>query len=263
VKIVVFVEGSGDSVPSKRENGALARIWCELLPHALGLRTPARIVPISKGHITAMTLKGAPQFRKIGLDHLIAQQLQLAPFDAAVVVWDLLPPWDPKAAVCRWEETLALYRGLAASEVLPQRWRRRAHERLAGLQARPRPNVRVGPHAAAKEEVAAVCMEPMFEAVLQHEPGIFRALGLKRRPGNWPADWKGNNRPDRMLLAPAVRAAQASKKRASIVDKIGGDMTTRKNEWGAYFLETLLADETTRAWIEALPLARRLREVMR
>jgi hypothetical protein len=108
-------------------------------------------------------------------------------------------------------------------------------------------------------------MEPMFEALLIDEPGIFKALGLTTRPQNWPASvsWKRVGRtPDRSLLMPAIAAAQRSKPRARIVEQIGGDMTTCKNEWGAHLLKSLFAEPAARARLLRRPLAKRLAEVL-
>ncbi len=107
-------------------------------------------------------------------------------------------------------------------------------------------------------------MEPMFEGLLQDEPGVRMALGLGRSPPGWPAGWKRSDLrdPDQSLLKPAILAAQRSARRARIVDQIGGDMKTRNNAWGAYLLESLLDSGSSRKRLMAHPLARRIREIL-
>jgi len=251
-------------VPSKKESGALARIWGELLPAALGCRTRPHVIPISKRHLIALDRTKPQPTGSLALDILIKRQLQVAPFQTAIIAWDLQPPWDPNARRCRWQETLDLYRLLGSSPILEDPWRSRARARFEALQARPTPAARTRPHALVRGEIGVLCMEPMFEALLQDERGILAALGLNPTPHDWPPGWKrGDLRdPDRALLKPAILAAQRSKKRARIVEQINGDMKTRKNEWGAYLLESLLAGKSTHKRVLSHPLAIRLRELL-
>ena len=58
LSVALFVEGSGGNVPSKQEHGALARIWSEILPTALGCTSRPRIVPMSKRSLVALALPG-------------------------------------------------------------------------------------------------------------------------------------------------------------------------------------------------------------
>lgn len=264
MNIALFVEGSGESVPSKRESGALARIWGELLPAALGCKSRPRVIPFSKRDLVALDRRKPAPTGALPFDVLLDRQLQAARSDAALVAWDLQPPWDPDAQRCRWQETLDLYRLLGDSTVLKDPWRARARLRFAALRARSRPNERLRPHQLAHGEVGVVCMEPMFEALLQDERGVLKALGLPRAPPEWPTRWQraGLRDPDRALLAPAILAAKRSNKHDRIIEKIGGDMKTCKNEWGAYLLESLLAGKATRQRLVAHPLARRLRELL-
>lgn len=270
LRVALFAEGSGDSVASKRESGALARIWGSLLPGALGCASQILVFPFSKRDLVALDRDKPAPTGSIPLDVLIASKLSGPErIDAILIAWDLQPPWDPNGERCRWQETLDLYRFLGQSAALarlPGDWRARAQARHLELRARPTPGTRPHPHRLTRHEIAAVCMEPMFEAILLDEPGIFAALGLPRRTPLWPnaKEWKarGLRTPDQSVLKPAIDAARASKVRARIVDQIGGDLKTRKNEWGAHLLESLLTSESTRARCLARPLPRRLGEVL-
>jgi hypothetical protein len=266
LRVAVFAEGSGDSVPSKRESGALARIWGELLPRGLGCSSSVRVFPFSKRDLVALDREKPTPTGSIPLDILIQTRLGADPtLQSVVIAWDLEPPWAPDADRCRWQETLDVYGLLAASKHLRDPLRAHARSRYAALKARPRASERPRPHRLAAGEIAVVCMEPMFEAVLIDEPGVFRALGLPRRPDGWPPakQWKPSTRhPDQALLKPAIAAAQRSKIRDRIVDKIGGDLKTCKNEWGAHLLDALLAEPATRARLLRRPLALRLTEIL-
>lgn len=267
LKVALFAEGSGESSPSRREAGALSRIWGEVLPRELGCTSQVRVFPFSKRDLVALDRSKPQPTGSIPLDVFMAAKLAGPErFDAALVAWDLQPPWDPQGLRCRWQETLDLYRFLGQSAALPGPWRTRAQARHHDLLARPTPAARARPHRLARHEIAVVCMDPMFESILLDEPGIFAALGLPRRPPPWPKakEWKarGLRTPDQSVLKPAIAAAQASKLRARIVDQIGGDLKTCKNEWGAYLLESLLASAATRRRCLARPLPRRLGEVL-
>lgn len=264
LRIALFVEGSGSSVPSKQEHGALARIWSEILPTALGCVSRPRIVPMSKRSLVALDRSNPPLTGTLPLDLLFMQELAKQPFDAAIVAWDLQPPWDPQAARCRWRETLDLYRLLGHSPTLADPWRARSQARYEALTARTTPATRTRPHQLKRGEIGVLCMEPMFEALLVDEPGIRAALGLKRSPADWPTAWKRTNvrDPDHSLLGPAIGAAKRSQTSGPILKRISGDMFTRKNEWDAYFLESLLANEATRARLLRRPLVRRLQEIL-
>lgn len=267
LKVALFAEGSGESSPSRRESGALSRIWGEVLPRALGCASQVRVFPFSKRDLVALDRSKPQPTGSIPLDAFVAAKLASPDrFDAALIAWDLQPPWDPRGQRCRWQETLDLYRFLGQSAALPDPWRARAEARHLQLCARPTPGARVVPHRLARHEIGVVCMEPMFESILLDEPGIFAALGLPRRPPLWPRarEWKtrGLRTPDQSVLKPAIEAARTNKLRARIVDQIGGDLKTCKNEWGAYLLEYLLTSDATRRRCLARQLPRRLTEVL-
>ena len=114
--------------------------------------------------------------------------------------------------------------------------------------------------------VLAICMEPMFESLLtQDESAVRRALGLRGQVRGWPRHgWadSGERRPDDRILAPAILAASNQRPKPEPCRQIGGDMRTRKNEWGEFLLRKLLEDEKARATVLAHPIARRLAELV-
>lgn len=183
LKVALFAEGSGESSPSRREAGALSRIWGEVLPRELGCTSQVRVFPFSKRDLVALDRSKPQPTGSIPLDVFMAAKLAGPErFDAALVAWDLQPPWDPQGLRCRWQETLDLYRFLGQSAALPGPWSAQARARHQELRARPTPAARARPHRLARHEIAVVCMDPMFESILLDEPGIFAALGLPPPP---------------------------------------------------------------------------------
>jgi hypothetical protein len=240
-QVVLFVEGSQEQAIRGRE--PLAQIWQDLLGATLGLLPFARIRPISKKNLLAMD-RGTTRsgVGVIPLDELILRELNGEGVDIAVIAWDLVPAWNPEAACCRHEEVVELYRLLAHSSCLPQRWRNQAQARFQQLrQANPlRPAPTRSP--LRRGEVFAVCLENVFESVFDaHEDAIRVALGVAGRntPG-WPHWQQGLQRPDNQLLQPAILAARALRPRPAVCRQIRGDMRTNKNAWGARFLRTIL-----------------------
>lgn len=266
LRVALFVEG-GQDVPPPRRDAPLFRIWSEILPAHLGLRVLDPIFPISKKNLVAMdpsmpVMSGAGE----GLDQLIARKLQgSAVFDAAIVAWDIVPAWNPTAESCRWQETLALYEGLARSDVLPDLWREQARSRLADLRARERPSARPSPPRLRPGVVLPLCMEPMFEGLLvQDEAAARRALGVQGRPvRDWPSGWgdRRSRRPDLQPLGEAIRAVKAVRPQLDVVKRVRGDLRTNKDEWGAWILERLLTDDSASELVRAHPTCARLREL--
>lgn len=265
LRIAFFAEG-GVWPPAKRGD-PFVRLWRETIPEFFGLVAPARVVPISKRHLVAMDPK-LPKMSGAGepLDALMARELQQEEFDTAVVLWDLVPAWDERARACRWEDMLALYKGLAASEELPAPWRENADARLRKLRERGQPALRTGVPAPAPATTLAVCMEPVFEGLLvQDENLVRRALGVRGRhvPG-WPSPWStvGVTRPDLRLLQPAIIAARKLRPAPRVLSQVRGDMRSAKHDWDDRILQVLMADASGRKLVLAHPLARRLCEML-
>ena len=261
-KIVLFAEGSLGQ-PTRRGD-PFVNLWQDLMVRELELLPFARVVPIDKRALVAMDPESPPMSgASVGLDELILREIEGGGIDVAVVAWDLLPPWDPRADICRWDECMSLYRHLSRSTVLPNAWLRNAASRYAELRARPSPNARPGVPRPKSDSVLTVCMEPMFEAVLMAcEDGVRRALGVggRRVPG-WPR-WSGPGVVDRDVIQPSVSAARAMRPKPHVFRQIPGDFRTAKHEWAEYLLRKLFADRRCRERVVQSPTCRRLMEVV-
>jgi hypothetical protein len=266
LKIALFVEGS--DVRDIRGRSPFEKIWNENLRQALGLVRFEPIVGITKKHLVAMDprkprMSGAGE----GLDRLIARLLKTLRFDAAIIAWDLAPPWNPDGSFCRWEETLDLYRFLAKSDDpnLPQLWKQKAADRLDALENRQAPGKRLGAPRLEEGMILPVCMEPMFESLLvQDERAIRRALGISGLVKGWPSHgWADATQraPDRRVLNVAIQAIGRMQPRPEVLRRVRGDFETNKHEWAEFLLRKLLADERGRAVVLAHPIARRLAEI--
>lgn len=267
LRVALFVEGSTVPLP-KHKQQPLEGIWNGCLAEALDLQGFSPIVPISKKHLVAMD-PGKPPMSGAGeaLDLLMKRILDRQPFDAAVVAWDLMPAWNPRGSYCRWEETLSLYRFLAESRALPDLWKERAAGRYDELSNRGRPSQRLRPPVLQPGMVLPVCMEPMFESLLiQDEAAVKRALGIQgRNVSGWPGRGWGDlqeRRPDENVLAPAIRAVSRLRPKPQVCRAVGGDLKTRKDEWGELLLRRMLRDEQARSRILAHPIPRRLAELL-
>jgi hypothetical protein len=271
-RVALFVEGSTQTM--RRGVPPLERIWSTLLAGALGLERFEVIVPISKKHLVAMDpdnppMSGCGEPLDLFIErHRVDRDTRDARFEAAVVAWDLVPAWNPDGEFCRWKESLNLYRFLKDSRALPQVWRARAGDRFAELMHRRTPSARLAPPTLEQGSVIALCMEPMFEGLLtMNETALLRALDLagRQRPSGWPTNGWGESacrHPDRDLLIPAVASLRRLRPKHSTLRRIGGDFRTRKAEWGAWFLSSLLEDDSMRERVLEHPICRRLKECL-
>lgn len=174
---------------------------------------------------------------------------------------------NPTDDFCRWEETLNLYRFLAASDCLPEPWITNARRRLDALSQRSSPGARKLLPDFQPGMVFPVCMVPVFEGILvQQDQAVRRALGLeKERVKGWPRRGWGDpdeKRPDLNVLAPAIQALRSLRPKRPILRQVRGDLRTHKAEWGDLLLQRLLADDQARPLILAHPIARRLSELL-
>lgn len=261
-RIVLFAEGSLGQ--RTRHGDPFDRLWRELLVRELELLPIARVVPIDKRALVAMDPDSPPiSGASVGLDELILREIEGDGIDVAVVAWDLLPPWDPAAKACRWNECLNLYQHLSRRDVLPADWRDNAASRYAELRARPSPGARVQAPVARANSVLTVCMEPMFEAVLMAcEAGVRRALGVAGRGmRDWPS-WSDRGEIDQRVIQRALSAARAVRPTPPVFRHIRGDFITAKHEWAEYLLRELFADEGCRDQLIRTSVCRRLIEVL-
>lgn len=246
----------------------LDEIWNERLGRALGLPRFDPVVPISKTHLVAMDPRNPPMSGAgERLDQLMARVLARTAFDVAVIAWDLEPAWNPREELCRWLETVDLYRFLSKSGELPEIWREKAGQRFRELSGRGTPGARSHPPRLEIGMVLPVCMDPAFEGLLvQDESAVKRALGLRAEPRGWPRtgwDDPRERRPDLRVLAPAVASLRRLRPAPDILRKVRGDLKTHKNEWGEFLLRELLQDERSRPLVLSHPIAKRLAELLR
>jgi hypothetical protein len=263
LKIALFVEGS------REEEGArdpLDRLWRKHITASLGLRDLDRVVGISKGNLVAMNadVKGLKRTSSIQvpLDLLMRRELERAPFDIAVVAWDLQPRWDRSAAACRWNEVKAFYKGLAHSPELPQPWVKSANARLAELTARREPTQRLGPPHLVRFSTLAVWMKPDFEGMIAHESAIRLALGVKGMSvRGWPTDWTEQG-PKRMdaVLDQAIEAARKVRPKPPVFQKCGLPFRSAKHTWASLIIER--GGESMRDNMRTHSTGRRLRELL-
>jgi hypothetical protein len=262
LKVALFVEGS---LGEKDRSGRpwLDILWRDKLAAALGLKPFARVVPFHKGQLTVLDKKEG--FRRspamnVGLDELIRVELARDSFDAGIIAFDLLPPWDAKAKICRWEETLRFYRAMKNSTRLPEDFRTRAGERLAELEARARPSDRFAPPRLDRGSLLAVCMDPEFEALFEDEIAVRRVLGVGRKlPKGWPPTWGEGGVALKTLLSRAINAARSLDPAPKVLRQMRGDFVDRPHEWAAYFAGS--GEARMLETISRHPTSQRLREL--
>lgn len=264
MRVALFVEGSAP-LGSKDHCRAL---WNDTLLPALGRAPVDLVIPIGKDAISRLrnlrTSSSAP-----GLDARIADVRRTHALDPArdalLVAWDL-EPIDPDRERCAWDEKVGLYEGLATSPLLAgTTWAADAERRaraLRGLQGRPAS--RQSASKLAPGSVLALCMDPMFEALLARDGrAIRRALGLDADPPNWPTGWGLTERdPSARLLGRAIAAMRELRPKPTVRRHIRENWQNAKDEWGDYLLRKLLTDPTQTATIHTHPIATRLRHVL-
>ena len=266
-KIIVFVEGSRQFF-GDQQTDPLDTIWRTHMTSLCKLLRIERIVPISKKNITVMapglSISGVGA---IPLDLMINREIQTQAFDVAVVIWDLLPPWNRESRTCRWNETVDLFRRLAERELIREPWLGYAKNRYAELVARKTPGVRKRLPLLQSGSVLAVCMEPAFESLLLScEQEIRETLGARgRHIPDWP-NWNLNHPVPKEILQNAIvavkRAARGSSRSPGVFRLIRGTMENEPNAWGELFLRRLLALPKCRARLRAHHISRRLRELL-
>lgn len=229
---ILLVEGS-DSRPPGAEATALSGLWgaiCE----AVAVPRFDRVEPIDKGLIERLTEGDA------ALDEEIVRLALCQPDDAIVVAWDARPPWlGATADVCRWRETVSLYRRLDERRRLPAPFHRHVQARRLDLEGRNSPHEKHSPPVRlAPGSLHAVCMEPMFEGLFCEEKVIRQALFLTgQEVKDWPKKWTRRSQLEaKSLLDQAIHAARRHNPRPAIVRQIGLDYTRNQESWAAHFI---------------------------
>jgi hypothetical protein len=256
LRIVAFVEGSNSGLRGSPKDH-LHRLWASTLVQTLRLHKIERVVGVGKASIVAccpdMGLRRKSTAMREAIDEIMARELRSAPFDCALVAWDLLPPWDRETKACRREEILALYSGIGSSKHLPAEWKKSARARLAELKRRSAPVARQQASRPVRYSVLTLCMEWMFESMFMNERAVRTALGLvDMEVAGWPGHWSRAERGPDKLLQRAIVAAQRRRPLPDVFRRIHGDMHTAKHEWGTYLVgHSALRDHVARDRIGA------------
>lgn len=257
MRLAFFVEGSNSPIGSKP---TLLEVWSEICA-SLGVLLPTEVFPIDKRFLVAMDPSSPPMSGNAeGLDDLLLRMFQRKPFDAALVLWDLCPPWLPEAALCRWKETISLYAHMEQRHRLPAPFQSWVSQRHHELTHRPSAKQRRAPVKLTDGAIVPVCMEPEFESwLLQDEAALRAVLGLTgQQVKKWPTLPKENSQRRKRHLTQAICAAQSAS--TEICKKIRGDWRTNQPGWTTYLCRSL-ASRSSDQWA-AHPLARRLKEVL-
>jgi hypothetical protein len=261
MRIGLVVEGS-HVFHSRTRVDLLEQLWSQEIPRAVHCLRPAKVFGISKGSIAAMRLNRTALRRTTSiaepLDHILERLRRVHRIDCFVVAWDLVPPWDKQAPLCRWNETLGLYEGLSLSNALDRPFRDFAAARFREMSGRRSPNRR---HATPRLEagsVMAVCMEPLFEAVFMDEHAMRRSLGVTgRRTRGWPSGWDHENVRASEIVEAAVDAARNLTPMPPVFRKIRQGYETLKTEWGIHFVQSRAFDKS----LANHPVGKRLAEI--
>lgn len=262
MRVGFVVEGS-HVYNSRTKVDLLQRLWRVELPRAIGCGTPDHVFGMSKGSVSAMRLQKMPLKPTTSiaepLDEILERHRLTHGIDCFVIVWDLLPPWDKAAPLCRWNETLSLYEGLSLSSHLDATFRKYAADRFQEMSQRKRPNFRPRVPKAIQGSVLAVCVEPLFESVFMDELAMRKCLGVRGiRTQGWPSGWsRGNARASR-VVAEAIDAARDAAPTKPVFRRIRQGYETLKTEWAIHLFQSRLFDNE----LKGHPLGTRLNEVV-
>lgn len=260
-KVVLFVEGQTASRPRRAD--PLNVIWQNHLVSALKLQKIDRVVPINKKNLLLMDpdlpISGVGN---IALDKRIAKELEVSPFDVALIAWDLHPAWSKDPDMCLRDEVLRLYRGIASSTALHDSWKRIASIRLEALLNR-RVGHRLRKPVLKNGTVLTLCMEPTFESLLMSSEQVMRDLFEVKDGGRieWPT-WSSFAGKPEDLIQRCIKSAARIRPKPTILKIIGGDMITAKNEWGEFLLRTILRDEAASLALKQNSISKQLMRVL-
>lgn len=250
MRYAIIVEGTQNVCHPRTKLDLFKDLWQVRIPCVFGLPEPAFVLGINKGSIAAMRLRESRLRRTTSiaepLDVLVERCRQSNGIDSFLVLWDLLPPWDREAGICRWNETLAFYEGLSLSKVLPQLFRDAAKAKLIDLKKRS-PAGRHFPPRLCHGGILAICMDPIFESCLMDEKSMRRCLGVdNRRTPHWPADWNPKNRNAERVISDAIDVARAVNPNAKVFRRVRGRYEIQKTEWGLYFIQSGMFNSSLR-----------------
>jgi hypothetical protein len=261
MRLGLVVEGS-HLYHKRTQADLLEQLWSKEIPRVIGCVTPTKVFGITKGSLAAMRLKKV-KFRRTTatrepLDAILERERLAHNIDCFVVVWDLVPPWDKQAQLCRWNETLGLYEGLSLSETLDERFRSFAAARFTEMSQRAQPGARTHAPKLVRGAVLGVCVDPLFESVFMDERAMKKALGISgKRARGWPPGWDDGNATASEIIGAAVDAGRDIMPPGPIFRKIRQGYETLKTECGIHFVQSGAFDNTLRRH----PLGTRLAEI--
>ena len=275
LRIALFVEGS--QAAASRRGDDLRSLW-ETLCATIGVARPEIVFPIDKKYLLALNLDTAQGGQRTkmsgaseGLDDLLRRHYGRTPFDAALVAWDLTPPWAMVTPDrCRWQETVAMYAHMVRRRRLPEPFLSWADRRAQELQGRDRPSARTGAPPLERGAILPLCMESCFESwfvderqgVCTGKNGLRQVLQVTgQRVLGWPEPFsKGDQRSAKNYLKDAISAVRRLRPPHPLTNKIRRGWDDNQESW-ARFLAEALAARDPKAW-RTHPIATRLAELL-
>ncbi|HRI69764.1 MAG TPA: hypothetical protein PK156_36295 [Polyangium sp.] len=248
--VAIFTEGS--DYTDLRGRKPLIELWRELCNRLYPTSATFHIYGISKAQIVALGEPPKTPGSREALDVFIERMYQKYAFDVIIVAFDRIPKNQLVPFECmRAEINFILERFVARKYLAP--------ELLDSGQAllehyANNPGCSRDAGRPPRGMIDVLYMDPMFEALLvMDESAVMRALGLKRRPKDWPKFDPSNLHPDSNILAHAVKFASEDIRRL-----IRGDMKSHKHDWALQIIRSADTD----ARIFQHPIAQRLRTLL-
>lgn len=248
--IAIFAEGS--EYTDLRGRKPLTELWNELCSRLTSVPPNIQTFGITKAQIVALAETGKVPGSREALDVFIERMYQRHAFDIVIVAFDRIPQNQHIPHGCMRNEVNFVLDHFVRRKLLSHVWVDAAQELLFHYEhnrGRSR-----GPGRPPRVDLDILYMDPMFEALLvADESTVVQALGLKRRPKDWPKFDSANQHPDSNILAHAVKFADDGVRRI-----IRGDMKTHKHDWALQIIRA--AAPTSRVFEH--PIAQRLRTLL-
>jgi len=255
VRIALFVEGTNELTPKKRDD--LAALWRSLCERVGASSDRIAVHGFTKQQLVLMKPKrDVVVAGKVPFDVLVALKYGESPFDRFVVAFDALPEnqavLELPGGSCLASERDFLLRELSKSRVLPDRFRRSA-EALLTYYSHHRGKVRTRTRPPLGD-VEAIYMDPCFEAVVMTDASALRSVfSLGRVPAAWPRMPFRGRRPDFEL------AKIVNEHRDKGPTYLRQPYKERKHAWA----QEVVRQAAARSPLFAHPIAHRLGELVR
>lgn len=246
----LFVEGS--DYTDVRGRKPLTELWEELCSRLTNSRPVLHTFGITKAQIVALNETQKTPGSREALDIFIERMYQKHAFDVVIVAFDSIPRNQHIPHGCMRSEVNFVLQHFVHRNQLSAEWITSARFLLEYYDKFPQcPR---GSGRPPRGNLDILYMDPMFEALLvADESSVLRAVGLDRRPKDWPKFDFTNQRPDSNILAHAVKFATPEVRRI-----IRGDMKSHKHDWALQIVRGANAGAT----IFEHPIARRLHTLL-